>query len=160
MAFEGYINFGPTIEGEAKDKNHQKWVDMLSFHFGVSQSITRGTGTKFLSGGGANQQDFALVKKVDKATPHLFGACADAEELKTIEVHLKQASGDLIYLKYVFSNCMISSVGLVGGASGPEDDVPREEVSVAFGKVEIEYKEHDGGTIPYGFDFMEKKRLK
>jgi type VI secretion system secreted protein Hcp len=159
MAFEGYINFGSTIEGEAKEQKHEKWVDMLSFHFGVSQSITRGTGTAFLSGGGPNQEDFVLEKKTDKATPHLYGACAAGEKLDKIEVHLKEATEDLIFLKYTFSDCLISSVGLVGGMQ-TGDDKPREQVNVAFGKVEIEYKEHAGGTIPDGYDFMTKKRQK
>ena len=77
MALDMFLNMGPTIKGETRDKEQSKTsdIDILSWSWGMSQSGTTHTGR----GGGAgkaNFQDISITKYVDSASNGLMTALA------------------------------------------------------------------------------------
>lgn len=61
------------ITGESRDARHKSEIELLSFGWGEQES-GHATG-----GGGAGKvsfQDFQFTSRVNKASPHLFLACA------------------------------------------------------------------------------------
>ncbi len=156
MAFDAYIKIG-DYKGESGDNKHKDWIEVLSFHWGVSQS-----GTSSFGGGGgagrANVQDFSFVKRTDKASPVLFQSCCEGSHIKETTFVIRKAGGaQLEYLTYKFSDALITRVS-PGGSSHGADEIPLEEVSLNFAKCTIDYQPQGadgkaaGGPIHGGWD--------
>jgi type VI secretion system secreted protein Hcp len=159
MAFDAFIKL-KDIKGESGDSKHKGEIEILSFHWGVSQSGTAAFG-KGGGGGKANISDFSFVKRVDSASPVLFQKCAQGEHIDEGLVTVRKAGGtQLEYLKYKFTTLIVSSVR-PGGSSQGSDDIPLEEISLNFAKCEIDYQPQgkdgkaEGGPIHGGWDQSE-----
>ena len=151
-----------TIEGESMDDKHVKEIDVIDWNFGVTQ-----TGT-FASGGGggagkANYQDFHFTHKYDKASPKLFLACASGEHIpKAVLVVRKAGKEQQEYLKITFSDLLVANVQ--DGGAGGDGEMPREEVSLNYSKVQIEYRAQkaDGtldSPVTTGWDLKKNVKL-
>jgi type VI secretion system secreted protein Hcp len=143
------------IDGESQDSKHKGEVDVLSWSWGESQTGTMSGG----GGGGAGKvsmQDFHFVMKVNKSTPKLILACANGEHIKKSVLTCRKAgTTQQEFLVYTFSDLLVSSYQT--GGSGGSDEIPMEQVSFNYSKMEVEYKEQkaDGtlsGAIKSGWD--------
>lgn len=150
------------IQGESHDSKHKDEIDLLSWSWGASQTGTFAGG----GGGGAgkvNMQDFHFVMKVNKATPKLILACASGDHIKSAILTCRKAGKDQQeFLKYTFSDVLVSSYQTGGSGSG--DELPSEQVSLNYAKMEIEYKEQkaDGtlsGGIKSGWNLKQNKQV-
>ncbi|HLJ86711.1 MAG TPA: type VI secretion system tube protein Hcp [Candidatus Angelobacter sp.] len=148
------------IEGESLDSKHKNTIELMSWSFGANQSGSAH------SGGGAgvgkvHLQDFHVVKSVDKASPKLLLACANGEHIKQATLIARKAGKEQQeYLKIVLSDVLVSSYN----NSGNGTILPTEEVSLHYGKIEVEYKEQKtdgslGGVIKAGWNAKENKAV-
>lgn len=144
MASNIFIKFD-GIPGEARGKDHKDEIDVLSWSWGVAQSGSMGTG----GGGGrgkASVHDLNFTKEIDKASPKLFEACCNGKHIASITLSANKAGEKpMEFLKVSLADCIISSIQTNGSESGYV-----ENVSLNFGKVEIEYTEQDEKGSPKG----------
>jgi type VI secretion system secreted protein Hcp len=146
MAFDAFLKIA-TVPGESTDDKHKDWIEILSFSWGVSQPAA---GSRS-SGGAAsaervNHQDFSIVHTLDKASPKLSLACCKGEHINEIKVELCRATGDKQkYMEYKMTDVIVSSVRPAGNAQGSEN-LPLEEVSFNYGKIEWTYTATDHKT--------------
>jgi type VI secretion system secreted protein Hcp len=147
MAAVDYFLKIDGIPGESQDAKHKNEIQLESWSFGESNTGTLAVG----GGGGAGKvqmQDFHFVKKVDKAGPKLFLACAQGEHI-TAPVILtcrKAGKDQQEYMKVTFTDVLVSSYNTSG--SGGSDIVPLEQISLNFAKIKFEYKEQKAdGTL-------------
>ncbi len=139
-----YIKFD-GIDGEAVDKDHSGWSDLLSFGQAL-RTISGG-----LSSDGSTRQrgdvileDISLVKQLDKASPKLAEAVATGRAFPKVEIHVTTSYTDVgrvTYYKYELTNVIVTSYSV--GGSGAVDDVPMEQVTLNFAKVKVIYTEND-----------------
>jgi len=156
MAFDSFIKIG-DIKGETNDSKHKDEIEVLSFSWGANQSTSMSAGAG--GGGGKVQvQNFNFVKKIDKASPVLFQSCCTGDHIKQADFVVRKAGGtQLEYLKVKFTDVMIASIRPGGNANG-SDDIPHEEVSLSFTKVEVDYQPQGqdgkplGGPVHGGWD--------
>lgn len=158
MAYDCFLKLG-DIKGESTDSKHKDEIQLYSFSWGATQSATFGHGT----GGGSGKvtvSDFNFMKRTDKASPTLFQKCCTGEHIKEALVTLRKAGGSQVeYLKYKFTDVLISSVQWSGSSGG--DEVPTESVSVSFGKCEVDYQPQgkdgkpEGGPVHGGWNLMQ-----
>lgn len=163
MAFDAFLKID-GIPGESSDDKHKDWIEILSFSHGLSQAVT---GSRS-SGGAAtaercNHQDFSIVKSLDKASPKLNLFCCNGTHIKSVAVELCRATGDKQkYMEYKLSDVIVSSVRPGGSAQGGEN-LPLEEVSFNYGKIEWTYTETDHasgkpkGNIAANWDLVGNK---
>lgn len=136
------------IDGESKDDKHAGSIQLESFSFGATNQGSFAHG----GGGGAGKvamQDIHFVKQVDKASPVLFERCAKGDHIKSAKLTVRKAGGKQEdYLVMTFGDLLISSTSWGGNVGSPTG--PTEQVSIAFTKVQTEYKEQkaDGGLGP------------
>jgi type VI secretion system secreted protein Hcp len=147
------------VDGESQDHAHKNEIQLLSWSFGATQGGAMGVG----GGGGVGKvqmNDFHVVKLVDKASPKLLLACANGEHIKkAVMIARKAGKEQQEYLKITLSDVLVSGYHTSGsGHSG----LPVDEISLNFGKIEVEYKEQKpdgslGGIIKAGYDLKQNK---
>jgi len=150
------------VPGESLDAKHAGEIQVLDWAFGVSQ-----TGDFHLGGGGgagkASFQDFQFVHRVDKSSPRLFLACASGEHIKNATLTVRKAGKEQHeFLKINFTDLLISDIKDGGSASSPE--LPTQTVTIAFSKVEVEYRPQkaDGSldaAIKHGWDLKKNQKV-
>ena len=80
----GYLKF-EGVKGEATDKNHQDWIDVISVNWGATRSTTTRSGQRLkqprLAAG-----TVTITKRVDKASPALMRRNASGKHMKKVIV--------------------------------------------------------------------------
>jgi len=129
--FDGFVHID-GIPGESTDEKHAGWIEIMDFDLDVGQTVTKLPSS--LGGACAERADFSefcFTKLLDKASPKLAQACAAGTHIGSIEVELLRAGGDKTrFMKYQFTNCMISSFTTSAQGGFPEDDI-----AFVYGKV-------------------------
>ncbi len=143
MAAVDYFLKIDGIEGEAQDKTHKNEIQLESFSWGETNAGSMGAG----GGGGSGKvamQDFHFVMKTNKASPKLMLACATGEHIKNGVLTCRKAGKEQQeYLKYTFTDLLISSFQIGGG-----EITPTEQVSFNYSQVQMDYKEQKAdGTL-------------
>jgi type VI secretion system secreted protein Hcp len=129
MKFEG-------IDGEVTATGHEKWIELDSFSFGVTNPSTRATGGA--GAGKASFQDIHIVKHTDAASPKLMLACVSGTTINPVQIDFVKADSTTPYLKYVLEDVLVSGFQW-GGSQDANDTVPAESVGINFAKIEIDY---------------------
>ena len=149
------------IEGESTDEKHKGEIQIESWSIGATNSGTASSATGGSGAGRVNVQDFHFDMQLSKASPKLFKACASGEHLKTATLTCRKAGKDQQeYLKIVLTDVLVASITSAG--HGQSDVLPRDQISLNFGKVEYKYKEQKadgslGGEIIGGWDIKTNK---
>ena len=144
MAFDTFLDLGKDIEGESTAKGMEKKIEIFSFSWGASNPTTIGSGREGISAGKVSISSFNFMKKTDKASALLFQRCAEGKHIDKAVLTMRKATGDggqAPFLVYTFEKVMVESIQWSGSSGG--DDSPTESVSLAFGKVKIEYFKQD-----------------
>jgi type VI secretion system secreted protein Hcp len=121
------------IEGESQDARHKGELDVDAWSWGETQSHPAGGG-----GGGAGKGSHI---KSSSLTGHRAGG-----------------GGSDYFLKWTFTDVLVSSY-----QTGAAEDVPVDNVSLSFAKIEIEYKQQkpDGTFTSFkaGWDLKANKKI-
>jgi type VI secretion system secreted protein Hcp len=149
MASDIFVKLG-DIKGESLDDKHKDEIEVLSFSWGVTNSAAPPTG----GGGGTGKatfHDLSIVHNFDKASPLLLKACATGTHIKDATItHRKAGKGQHEYLVVKLSDIIITGVTHGGAAGQPIS----ENVTLAFAKVELEYKPQKAdGSLDAGIQF-------
>ena len=149
MASDIFAKIG-DIKGESLDSKHKDEIEVLSFSWGVSNAGS------MASGGGAGKatfHDLSFVHNIDKASPVLMKACATGVHMKEATITHRKA-GKLQHEFLIFKMNDVIITGVTHGGSGGESGYP-ESVSMAFAKVDLEYKPQKAdGSLDAGIHFQ------
>jgi type VI secretion system secreted protein Hcp len=149
MASDIFAKLG-DIKGESLDDKHKDEIEILSYSWGVTNAGSMAHG----SGGGegkATFHDLSFIHRYDKASPVLMQYCATGVHLKEATItNRKAGKGQQEYLVIKMNDVIVT--GVTHGNSG--SDGATENVSVAFGKVAVEYKpQKPDGSLDAGVHF-------
>lgn len=147
MAFDCFLKID-GIPGESADDKHAEWIEVLSYSHGMSQQSSCSTaGGQNRSAGRCDHQDLSVVKPLDKSSPKLAVYCSNGTPISEIRMELCGANGEKQkYMEYVLSDVIISSVR-PGGSAQSSENVPLEEVTLNYSKIEWIYTELDPKTL-------------
>jgi type VI secretion system secreted protein Hcp len=149
MAADIFAKLG-DIKGESLDDKHKDEIEVLSWSWGVSHAGSGAPGT----GGGKDRatfHDLSFTHKIDAASPLLMQACATGVHLKDATItHRKAGKGQQEFLVIKMNDVIVTSVS-EADAGG---DNLNENVTLAFAKVEVEYKPQKAdGSLDAGVQF-------
>jgi type VI secretion system secreted protein Hcp len=149
MASDIFAKIG-DIKGESLDDKHKDEIEVLSYSWGVTNTGSMASG----SGGGegkATFHDLSFTHVVDKATPVLMQACATGVHMKEATItHRKAGKGQQEFMIVKMNDVIITGVSHGGSGDGGHS----ENVSLAFAKVNIEYKpQKPDGSLDAGVHF-------
>ena len=133
MASDIFAKIG-DIKGESLDDKHKDEIEVLSFSWGVANTPNVGAGGA--GAGRATFHDLSFTHTIDKASPSLLQACATGTHLKEATItHRKAGKGAAEYLVVKMNDVTIT--GVVHGGNTIDNS---ETVSLAFSKVDLEYR--------------------
>jgi type VI secretion system secreted protein Hcp len=146
MAVDIFAKIG-TIKGESPDVTHKDEIEVLSYSWGVQQTL----GPVDEGSGKANFQDFTIVHRIDKSTPALMLACATGSHFKDgIITQRKAGKEPQEYLIIKMNDIIITGITQGGDTTAPGS----ETVSMSFAKVDFEYRsQKPDGTLDAGVHF-------
>lgn len=144
------------IDGESKDANHDKWIDVLSIDWGIHRPGGGATGTSRRRGA-AVVEDLTLTMEYEKASPKLQEKCLKGEVIPKLEIEQTATYGGAraTYLRYELTNVVI--MGIQVNASGNDEaGPPTMVVSCDFEEIKVTYTEYDDtgsskGNIEYSW---------
>jgi type VI secretion system secreted protein Hcp len=153
-----YLKF-EGIDGEVTQSQHEKWIEIHSFQFGVGRGIGTPTGSsKNRESSSASVSEIVVTKTMDSSSPKLFTESATGTKGKKVEIHFI-STGDpgLTYAQYTLEDTLISGYSLSSGG-----DRPSESISLNFTKVEFKMTPYDdknaaGTPITVSYDLATAK---
>ena len=131
------------VDGEANDKDHKAWSNLLSFSWGLHKAGAGATGATRRRGV-VTVEDVVISKEYDKSSPKLAESVCMGKIFPKVEIHDTTTYGDgnrAVFLKYELKNVMVSSHNV--SAAGGGDAVPHENISLNFEEVKQTYVEYD-----------------
>lgn len=135
------------LKGEAIDTigKHSEEIEVLAWSWGMQMDSTLHSGT----GGGSGRvdvQDLSLTKYVDKASPALLLKCANSEHYNQATLTIRSTGITPVdFIKITMTDLIVTSVQTGGGGG---DDRLREEITLNFVKVKVEYVPTDPQGVP------------
>ena len=132
----GYLKFD-GIDGEAQDRGHQNWSDLVSFSHQIAKTDSN-TNRPTLDLG------FAVTKTLDKASPKIQEATVTGKLIPSVTLELTRnmaGSASMPYYAYELKNVQITSYSISG--SGQAGDIPTESFSLNFEEIQVTYTEYD-----------------
>ena len=136
------------VDGESKDGNHDKWIDVLSIDWGAHKPGGGATGQSRRRGG-AVVEDMVLTMEYEKASPKLQEKCLMGEVIPKLEIEQTSTYGGAraTYLKYELKNVMVTSFQ-VNASGNDEAGPPTVVIGNNFEELKVTYTEYDdeGGS--------------
>jgi type VI secretion system secreted protein Hcp len=129
-----------TVQGESRDDTHKNWMDLAAVDFAA---VAPSSASPSVAGRPVCQP-FVVTKKIDKATPKLYEACAKGTHFPTATLNVMRVDrGQLPYLEIKLEDVVVSSVN-----STAKSDGPTESVSLQYGKIKYTYRaQNSDGTL-------------
>ena len=149
------------ITGESADAKHKNEIQLEAFSWGETNPAPSGGGG---GGGGAGKvhvQDFSFTSRFNKSSPQLMLACAKGQHLKLATFTVRrEGKAQQEFLVIKLTDVLVTSYQ-TGGTS---DVLPMDQISLAFSKVEMEYRPQkpDGSLdtpIKAGWDVKQNKPI-
>ena len=140
-----YLKFD-GVDGEAQDKDHKGWSDLLSFSQAIHQPGGGATGATRRRGD-VILEDIACVKQLDKSSPKLAEAMCNGKVFPEVSIAFTRNTGDgrqEVYLTYKLTNVMVTSYSVKIHADADGNDVPTEDFALNFEEIKVTYTEFDG----------------
>jgi type VI secretion system secreted protein Hcp len=164
MAFDSFLYFQSGVDtylpkGESADTQFSEFkaFEIKSFNFSLQNNVTISSQSMGAGAGKAVFEKFKFQKSIDRGSPTLFGACSAGKHIDAAVLVLRKAGGasadafQPCYLVFKFLFCYIDTVSW-SGSSG--DDVPTEDVSFAYGALQINYKMQNAQGVLVGNPFQ------
>lgn len=124
------------VDGESSEKNHAKWIEVVTFSHGSVQSVALGRAAE-VSGRG-QFTPFSFMHLLDKATPKLQQYCMTGQKINKVE----------------FQACRS-----IGGSPVPVYEVTMENVKISKAVVETVIQETAGDNGETAYQAVENIEL-
>ncbi len=163
------------IEGESEDSEHKGEIELGSFNWEEAQqgSFSQGGGG---GSGKVKMGNFDFIARTSKASPKLMLACATGQHIPSATLNCRKAGGgQQDFYTVTFSDVLVAKYHVGSGdgngvheeevaAGGYDEGVLTDEVSLNFGKIEVEYKPQkpDGSLdspVKVGYNLKQNKKV-
>lgn len=134
-----------SIPGDVTAQGFQNDIQLDSFHFGSTRTISSPTGTGDRTAGAPSVSDLDVTKLMEKSSVPLVNKLLTGNTIPKMEIFLtKNQNGKLFtFAHYTLENVLISAYSVSSGG-----DRPSESISFNYGKLQTEFfpQNADGST--------------
>ncbi len=140
--FMNYDNL--NIPGDVTAAGHEKWIEINSFQFGVTRTISNTAGSADRQASAPSVSEIVITKLMDKSSPLLFKEALSGNG-KPVTIDFVTSgggpSGPTVYAQYKLENVLISGYSTSSGG-----DRPTESISLSFTKITYTFNSQDPNT--------------
>jgi type VI secretion system secreted protein Hcp len=123
LAAPGYMWIG-GIDGESRDEDHDKWIDVLA--------VDWGSGAKQPAGPGRGAGAVVITRKLDTSSPKLVEKIAKGATVPEMVLHTPAGGEEPTYQAFELDNVRITSYSI-----STAGNVPMESITFQFEKIDI-----------------------
>ncbi|MGY5144749.1 MAG: Hcp family type VI secretion system effector [Candidatus Nitrosopumilus sp. bin_32a] len=127
------------IDGESKDANHDKWIDVLSVDWGMHKQKAKKNraATNVI-------EDMTLTIEYEKASPKILEAAFQGKVIPKLEIEQTSTYGGAraTYLKYELTNVLVTSFQ-TNASGNDEAGPPTVVIGNNFEEIKVTYTEFD-----------------
>lgn len=128
-----------SIDGESTDSKHTKEIELESFTWNEAQQTSEARGNG-IGAGKVAMGTFQFTMRTNKSSPKLMLACAMGSHIKSAILTCRKAgSGQQEFYKITLTDVVVASFTTEAAVSTGHDR-PLDEVQLAFGQIECEYR--------------------
>ena len=126
------------VDGEARDKDHKAWIDLLS----VSGTPSLGTGaTGTCPAAPPGPGEIVIVRLIDASTPKLQEATCSGEVAPEVVIHVHQSKrSQEAYIEWRLTRVRVTSYSVGTTPDKKGRAVPTEELTLNYEEIEWTYK--------------------
>ncbi len=150
-----------TVPGDSHDAHHPNEIDVISFSWGETSSAPPPGSAGGAAAGKVQIEDFHFTALTGTASPKLMLLCANGKHVKSAVLAGRRAgNAQQEYFKLTFTDVIVTAYHVSASAG----DVPLDEVSLRFGKVQIDYRPQKatgalGVAVHAGWDVKQNKEF-
>jgi len=149
------------IDGDATHDEHQSWITVESFQWGVGRAIATPVGsTKNREASEPSVAEVTISKQMASDSVYIFQEACTGQVGKEVKIHLvSTGSPGQTYLEYTLTDTLVSGYSVSSGG-----DRPMESVTLNFNKVEMKYiplesNNESGSPVTKGYDLVTTKAV-
>lgn len=120
-ATPAYMKVG-GIDGESTDKDHDKWIDVIS--------VDWGSGSAQPARPGARAGEVVITRRLDRASPKLVEKIAQETVVPKVVLHAPAGGDGSTYQAFELENVRITSYSI-----STAGDVPTESITFHYEKI-------------------------
>ena len=132
------LKFETAIDGDSTVANHDKWITVDSYQFGVGRAISTSGVGKDRDTSNSSFSEVSLTKSMDVASVDLMMQAICGKSLGTATLHFIQTGGadvkGQVYLEIEMSEAIVSSYSMSSGG-----ERPMESISINFNQYKMKY---------------------
>ena len=117
----GFLKF-EGVKGEATDKDHQDWIDVIAVNWGATRSTTTGSGVR-LKQPRMRAGTVTVTRRVDKASPVLMRRNSSGKHMAKVIIDSSYGGARATYLKYELQNVRITSYATSGSGANMTETI-------------------------------------
>jgi type VI secretion system secreted protein Hcp len=112
------------IDGESRDEDHDRWVDVIS--------VDWGSGAAEPAGPGAGAGEVVITRRLDRASSKLVEKIGRGVALPEVVLHAAGGGDESTYRAFELENVRITSYSI-----NTAGDIPIESITFHYEKIEI-----------------------
>jgi type VI secretion system secreted protein Hcp len=150
--FDAFLNI-EGIKGESTDREHPDEIALQSWSWGEGNPSNPQRATGGAGAGKVAMQDFHFSMAVSRASPELMVACATGKHFKDATLTARKAGEKpLEFLVIKMTDIVVTSYQTDGKTLSDlaTDQLPTDQISLNFAKIEFSYKGQQGTTGAVG----------
>ena len=141
-----YISF-PDVEGPCKAADHEGWIEMLSFDWGISRETSGGNQPGMVSGV-PRLDGFNFTADIGSASSTLQAKMITGEHFPEVVIECIKIVGGSTPTKEVWYKVTLSNVLVTSLSQGLTSDTANDNVTLTFRKHLMEIKDLlEDGTV-------------
>ncbi|MFB3786940.1 MAG: Hcp family type VI secretion system effector [bacterium] len=154
MALSAFLGFFPAaalaeydlfmkidgIPGESTSETHPGEIEVLSWQWGLSQTVIRSIGPGNTAGK-VNYEEIQITKYIDRASPLLMAAVSEGKHIKQAVLYAMKEGRSPDESKVITMNDVLVTSTQLGGAAG--GDRLTETITMQFNRVKVDYQPTD-----------------
>jgi type VI secretion system secreted protein Hcp len=155
-----YMNYG-GLKGEVTASDHQNWIELSSFQFGVGRGISSPTGSS------ADRQssvpsvsEIKITKTTDSTSPTLLQEALGGQgQSVTIDFCKTDKDTCVTYMEYTLQNTMISGYSISSGGDRPTESITLNFTKIVFTYTPTNPDGSQGTPIEAGWDLATNTKV-
>jgi len=149
------------VDGQVTTEGHEKWIELLSFQYGVGRSFSTGEGGAIREASHPSVSDITITKNFDVASTHLYREAVAGTQDKKVKIHFTTTSKDKVetYLELELVDCAVAGYSISSGGDRPTESLSLNFTKIIYTPSLLDAKGQPKKGAIVGYDLLKMKAM-